>query len=145
MIRRILTTLLLTFCLFPAMSQQCALGIGGKDTELIVLVFQLNDAQQEKLNLWTEALDKENEELQARARELLRTHPQETTEEVEVLGTKYREIKEMMLANSLRYDRMLLGTFNELQYQRYVELCQEVMRAPMAPAADSGGGSGAPE
>ncbi|MBC2839928.1 hypothetical protein [Robiginitalea sp. SC105] len=133
MIYRILTTLCLIFWMFPASAQECALGVGGKDTDLIVLVFQLSETQQEKLRLWTEELEAKNAELQAKAKQLLQTQPQSTTEEVEVLGAKYREIKEVMLANSLHYDRLLLGTFNELQYQTYVELCQEVFRSPMAP------------
>ncbi len=145
MFYKFLTTVTCLICIAQASSQECALGIGGKDTELIIQVFQLNDLQQQKLREWTEELESTNSELQEKARVLLETHPQTTTEEVEVLGAKYREIKDVMLANSLRYDRLLLGTFNELQYRRYVELCQEVYRAPMAPEADTSGGPGGTE
>lgn len=133
MIRKYLTSLLLVLGLGSLTAQECALGIGGRDTDLIILVFQLSEAQQEQLHAWIEALEAENAEIQQKALELLDTHPQSTSEELEVLGRKYQEYKEMMLANALRYDRLLLGTFNDLQYERYAELCHEVQRSPMLP------------
>lgn len=114
-------------------AQDCTLGVGGRDTDLIIQAFQLTQGQQEKLSQWTLALEQENGPLQEEAQRLLVSHPQQTTEQVEELGRKYRKIKETMLANAARYDRLLLGTFNQEQYNRYAELCREVFRDPMAP------------
>ncbi len=123
--------LLLTTGMLSA--QDCMLGVGGRDTDLIIRAFQLTQGQQDKLSQWTRALDEENGPLQEEAQRLLVGHPQETTEQVEELGRKYREIKETMLANAARYDRLLLGTFSQEQYARYSELCREVYRDPMTP------------
>lgn len=118
-------------------AQECGLGIGGRDTDLIIQVFELSESQQGLLNTWVSELEAENAAIQQKARELLDSHPQSTTEELEVLGRKYQEFKEMMLANALRYDRMLLGTFSDLQYERYAKLCNEVRRSPMPPLSGS--------
>ena len=130
--------LLLAFCALsiPAGAQQCTLGIGGRDTDVIIQVFGLSDQQQQKLQAWAEALEAENSPLEAQARTLLDSHPQSTLEELAALGQKYEQIKEAMLENARRYDRLLLGTFSERQYQRYAELCREVGRQPMAPLGE---------
>lgn len=117
----------------PVFSQDCTLGIGGKDTDLIIQVFMLSAEQQQKLRAWADALEAENAPLEARARQLLDTHPQNSPEDLAALGHKYEEIKEAMLANARKYDRLLLGTFNPGQYQRYSDLCGEVDRRPMMP------------
>ncbi len=130
--------LLALWSLMPAVfSQECTLGIGGKDTDLIIQVFMLNAGQQQKLHQWAEALEAENGPLEDRARVLLDTHPQSTPEDLAALGHKYEEIKEAMLANARKYDRLLLGTFNPGQYQRYSDLCGEVDRRPMLPLPEN--------
>jgi uncharacterized membrane-anchored protein YhcB (DUF1043 family) len=118
-------------------AQECTLGIGGRDTDLIIQVFGLSDGQQQQLQAWAAALEAENAPLEAQARTLLDTHPQSTTEELAALGHKYQQIKDAMLENARRYDRLLLGTFSERQYQRYAELCREVGRQPMSPLAEA--------
>ena len=119
-----------------ASAQECTLGIGGTDTDLIVQVFGLSEGQQQQLQAWAAALEVENTPLEAQARNLLDTHPQSTIEEIAALGHKYEQIKETMIENARRYDRLLLGTFSERQYERYAELCREVGRQPMAPLAE---------
>lgn len=114
-------------------SQDCTLGIGGKDTDLIIQVFMLNAEQQQKLHAWADALEAENAPLEDQARVLLDTHPQNSPEDLAALGHKYEAIKEAMMANTRKYDRLLLGTFNPGQYQRYSDLCGEVDRRPMLP------------
>lgn len=118
---------------FALSAQQCTLGIGGTDPDLIIQVFGLSEGQQLQLQTWAAALEAENAPLEAQARTLLDTHPQSTIEELAALGHKYEEIKDAMLENARRYDRLLLGTFSDRQYQRYAELCREVGRQPMAP------------
>jgi len=117
-------------------AQECTLGIGGRDTDLIIQVFGLSAGQQEKLQAWAAALEAENAPLEAQARNLLDSHPQSTIEELAALGHKYEQIKDAILENARRYDRLLLGTFSERQYQRYAELCREVGRQPMAPLSE---------
>jgi len=116
-----------------ASAQECTLGIGGTDTDLIIQVFELSDGQQQQLQAWAASLEAENAPLEAQARTLLDSHPQSTTEELAELRHKYEQIKDAMLKNTRRYDRLLLGTFSERQYERYAGLCREVGRQPMAP------------
>lgn len=132
-ILKYLPSLLLLFGSGMLSAQDCTLGVGGRDTDLIIRAFQLTQEQQDKLAHWTRSLDGENGPLQEEAQRLLVSHPQQTTEQVEELGRKYRKIKETMLSNAARYDRLLLGTFNQEQYARYVDLCREVFRNPMTP------------
>lgn len=133
--------LLLAFCaVSPTVwSQQCTLGIGGPDTDLIIQVFMLDGQQQQKLHQWAEALEAENAPLEARVRTLLETHPQSTQEELAALGHKFEALKETMVENARKYDRLLLGTFNPGQYERYADLCHEVNRQPMAPLPEDAG------
>ncbi len=125
-------------------AQECTLGIGGKDTDLIIQVFMLSAEQQQKLHGWADALEAENSPLEAQARVLLDTHPQGSPEDLAALGHKYEEIKEAMLANARKYDRLLLGTFNPGQYQRYSDLCGEVNRRPMTPLHEDPETGGSP-
>ena len=117
------------------LGQDCALGMGGSDPEQIVEVFELDDFQQDRMQFWIEALEKENAPLQQQLDSLLSTHPQETPEELTALGQKYEEIKERMVGNSLRYDQLLLGIFRPGQYRKYEALCEEVGQFPLEPTS----------
>lgn len=125
--------LILLLCMVPLHAQECTLGVGGRDTDLIVQVFQLDSLQQARLLQWGEELRAVNAPLEERARQLLDAHPQQSDEDLAALGHKYDEIKAEMVANAAHYDRLLLGTFNDLQYARYAELCREVLRTPLPP------------
>ena len=63
-------------------------------------------------------------------------HPQETPEQLTALGQKFEAIKERMVSNSLRYDRLLLGIFRPAQYRKYEAICQEVGRLPLEPTSE---------
>ena len=115
--------------------QDCALGMGGSDPEIIIEVFELDDSQQDRMQFWIAALEKENAPLQQQLDSLLSTHPQETPEELTALGQKYEEIKERMVGNSLRYDQLLLGIFRPGQYRKYEALCEEVGQFPLEPTS----------
>ncbi len=111
--------------------QDCTLAIGGKDTELIVQLFQLNGEQQAKMKQWVTAMEAHQEELSAKIKELFETHPQKTSEDLETMAGKYKQLQEEMEAASREVDRKMLAIFNPRQYDRYVQLCQEAQRRPL--------------
>lgn len=118
-------------------AQDCALGIGGTPPEQIAAFFQLEDWQQQRMHFWVEALEAENAPLQKKLDSLLQAHPQETPEQLTALGQKFEAIKERMVGNSLRYDRLLLGIFRPGQYRKYEAICQEVGRVPLEPTSEA--------
>jgi len=136
---------LLSYCLFvtglfsgfvaSAQLPDCTLGIGGKDTEVLIQVFQLNDEQKNALNIWAGELQTQNKLKEEEIKLLLDKHPQSTQKDLETLAKKYKVLKDQMLATSKSYDQKLLGLFNPRQYQRYVELCSEALRTPITPIA----------
>jgi aminoglycoside phosphotransferase family enzyme len=115
--------------------QDCTLAIGGKDTEVIIKVFQLNDAQQVKLMTWTGELQHYNKVKADEIRLLFDTHPQQTTEELQQMAGKYKTLQDEIEANSKAFDLKLLSIFDQRQYERYVALCREVGRQAMNVAA----------
>lgn len=116
--------------------QDCTLGLGGKDSEIIRQVFQLNASQTQKMRAWEAELNLANEALEQEAVILLDTHPQNTLEELEALGKKYGKIRDAMVANAKSYDQLLLGTFNQRQYDLYLQLCREAVRNPLPPSVE---------
>ncbi|MET6990127.1 hypothetical protein [Sediminicola arcticus] len=113
------------------MAQECTLGIGGKDVENIIQVFQLNSEQVTLLDELRKALDAETTPLEEQAKELLDTHPQSTPEELTELAAKFKVLERKIVQISRSYDQKLLALFNQKQFQRYVELCAEVARTPL--------------
>lgn len=107
--------------------------MGGADPNQIIEAFELDPGQQEKLLSWVAALDEENAPLQQKLDSLLAAHPQGTPEDLTALGQKYEAIKEHMVGNSTRYDRLLLGILRPSQYRAYESLCRQVGRLPLAP------------
>ena len=128
-------TLLIGFAA-KAQLPDCTLSIGGKDTEVLTRVFQLNDEQIKTMELWIGELQTQSKLAEDQIKELFDNHPQSTHEELETLSKKYKVIKDQMVANSKRYDKKLLALFNPKQYQRYVELCDEAIRSPLSPAVE---------
>ncbi|HMB64427.1 MAG TPA: hypothetical protein VKN36_15210 [Eudoraea sp.] len=127
--------LIVSFGCFGVQAQlpDCTLGLGGKDTEVLSQVFQLNDEQLNSMELLIGELQTGNKVLEDQIKELLNNHPQSTEEELITLAEKYKVLKDQMVAMSITYDRKLLGLFNERQYQRYVSLCKEAFRQPLVP------------
>lgn len=109
----------------------CLLGIGGRDTETIVQVFQLSDEQQAKMQEWIGELEIHQEKLKAEMQGLLEDHPQETEDDMYRLGGKVAVFKEALERMQREYDGRLLSILNTKQYQRYADLCQEVDRQPI--------------
>ncbi len=112
----------------------CTLAVGGKDTEVIVQVFQLNDAQQAKLVTWIGELQLYHKEKADEIRLLFDTHPQQTTEELQQLAEKYKNLQDEIEAHSRAIDLKLIASFNQKQYERYIVLCREAGRQPMVAA-----------
>lgn len=118
---------------FPLTAQieDCLLNIGGLDNTTIVQVFQLNDIQRDKLEIWSQELQGERKENEEKITLLFDTHPQKTTEDLEDLASAYSKIKDEYVALTRAYDQKLLTLFNERQYERYVMLCAEAVRRPI--------------
>jgi len=129
--------LILGLITWQAGAQDCALGMGGTPPEQIAEFFQLEDWQQQRMHTWVAALEAENAPLQQKLDSLLQAHPQETPEQLTALGQKFEAIRERMVGNSLRYDRLLLGIFRPGQYRQYEAICQDVGRVPMEPTSEA--------
>ncbi len=122
--------LIINYASIHAQNAECMLGIGGKNTETIVQVFQLNEEQIRKMEEWRAELAVANKAYQEEIDILFDTHPQGTMEELEALATKYRKLKDMVMENARAYDIRMLKIFNPRQYERYLELCASAQRAP---------------
>ncbi|WP_297792384.1 hypothetical protein [uncultured Eudoraea sp.] len=110
----------------------CTLGIGGKDTETIIKVFQLNDKQLVQMETWIQDLKMSNEGIREQIDNLLEKHPQSNPEEIQSLAQKFKPLRDQMISNSKKCDQKLLGILNENQYRRYISLCEEAARKPLA-------------
>jgi hypothetical protein len=128
--------LIVSLIALKATAQDCALGMGGTPPEQIAEFFQLEDWQQQRMHTWVAALEAENAPLQQKLDSLLQAHPQETPEQLTALGQKFEAIRERMVGNSLRYDRLLLGIFRPGQYRKYEAICQDVGRVPLEPTSE---------
>ncbi len=113
-----------------AQDRDCMLGLGGSSAETIIQVFQLNEEQIQKMDDWTAELKLSNKVYQEEITQLFDTHPQSKTEDLEALATKYKVLKDKVLANTKEYDKRLLKLFNPKQYDRYLELCATANRIP---------------
>ncbi len=114
-----------------ANAQDCTLAIGGKDTDVIIQVFQMNNEQIAKMEAWKVELEKETDAAQQQANQLLESQPQTTPEDLEKIAVEYKKIQNRVAEISKSYDRKLLAIFNEKQYRRYVGLCREIFLKPL--------------
>ncbi len=134
---RLLTFGLFLFGLwFPIMGYgqilDCTLGLGGKDTEVILQVFQLSEEQQAQTDLWVAEYKTRSSVIEKGADSLLASHPQQTAEELQELALKYNALKNELVLLSQGYDQRLISIFNEKQYALYLKLCREVNRRPLS-------------
>ena len=126
----LLLFLIITSVPMHSQSGECMLGIGGKDSETIIQVFQLSEEQIQKMEDWQAELAVANRAFQEEIDLLFNTHPQGTMEELEALATKYRKLKDLVMENARAYDIRMLKIFNPRQYERYLELCASAKRIP---------------
>ncbi len=117
-----------------AQTGDCSLGISGKDRDIIVQVFQLNEEQVRLLDSWREELETYTVVTEKRVQQLMENHPQKTQSDLVTLADKYAMIQNEVVDTHRYYDQLLLGTFNDKQYAHYTNLCQEVNREPLKPA-----------
>ena len=109
----------------------CTLGVGGKDDETIIEVFQLNEEQQEYLKNWSAELRVRNDYLKDKAKFLLKRHEASPPNVLMEMSYEYRKILDSMRSNVRMIDQRLLGTFNRKQYDLYVELCGMISMNPI--------------
>lgn len=116
---------------FYANAQDCTLDVGGKNTDILVQVFQMNQEQIKTMETLREELAIETKVIEDEIQKLFDNHPQSTPEELTTLSIKYKVFQEKIVMASKATDKMLLSTFNEKQYERYLELCYEAVRRPI--------------
>jgi len=122
--------ILLLFSL-SGIAQDCTLDVGGKNTETLIKVFQMNEAQISKMEALRAELEIETKIIEDEIQKLFDNHPQSSTEELTTLSNKYKVFQEKIVQAAKATDKMLLSSFNEKQYDRYLELCYEAIRKPI--------------
>ncbi|MGB7393443.1 MAG: hypothetical protein WA913_03520 [Pricia sp.] len=131
MATRFCSLILFALCIFTATAQRCTLDIGGKNTQSIVEVFQLNEAQIEMMETLRGELEIETKGLEEQIEKLLADHPQSTEEELIKLADKYKALQQKMVDASYESDKKMLSQFNPKQYERYLQLCRAAIRMPI--------------
>lgn len=111
--------------------EDCYLGIGGKDDETIIEVFQLNEDQVEKMKNWGAELKYRNSFLIDQAKFLLKKHAQSSPEDLMAMSYQYRDLLDSMKSNMRMLDRRLLSLFDDHQYDLYIRLCNTTSRSPI--------------
>ncbi len=110
--------------------EDCILGVGLTEDKTIIDVFQLNEIQSEQMMNFSAELKYRNELLNNQAANLMKRHPQSSAAELKLLAKKYNVIRDSMAIVQKMVDMRVLKLFNEKQYQRYLELCNEAFRQP---------------
>jgi hypothetical protein len=117
---------------FYGMAQMdCILGVGGRDDETIIKVFELTEEQQENLKNWSAELKIRNDIFKDKAAYLMKQNEESPPEVLMEVSKKYQSYIDSMANNVRMIDTRLLGTFNEKQYQRYVKLCSQLSLRPI--------------
>lgn len=130
-LKAFLSVLIFSFFSLSGNAQDCTLDIGGKNSETLVRVFQLNEHQIGQMESWSAELAVANKAIEDDIQKLFDSHPQSTPEELTILAEKYRGLQQKMVNASYKADKKLLTIFNEKQYERYLQLCNEAIRVPI--------------
>lgn len=119
-------------CLQGLVAQDdCILGVGVTANETIISVFQLNEEQAEKMaNLGAE-LKYRNELLSNQLENITKRHPQSSEEDLMKLAGEYKTMMDSMGRIQTMIDKKVLSLFNQKQYNRYINLCEEAFRRPL--------------
>lgn len=123
--------LVVFFLSFSSYGQNCTLDIGGKNIDLIVKIFQLNEAQVQTMEELRAELEVNTKSVEDQIQKLFDEHPQSSPEELTTLAGKYKVLQQKMVEASFESDKKLIETFNEKQYLRYLSLCTEAFRDPI--------------
>lgn len=126
-------TLILFFLFAISVSAQndCFLGVGGKDDETIVEVFNLDEEQIRNLKNWGAELKYRNEIFVIRAEYLLKNHANSSHEDLLKMSYTYRGHLDSMRSNLRMIDKRMLSTFSNEQYNLYIQLCNSVLLSPI--------------
>ena len=116
--------------------QDCTLGLGNKDTDVIFKVFKLSEEQQALAEAMAAEYRTNSRLIQDEVDLLFESHPQRTPEDLQRMAQKFDSLKIQLTAMSRSYDQKLVGLFNQKQYEVYLQLCNEVMRKPLAPSGN---------
>ncbi len=116
---------------FSGNAQDCTLDVGGKNSDMLIKVFQMNAEQIAKMEALGAELKIETKVIEDEIQKLFDNHPQSTPEELTTLSEKYKVFQLKIIMASKATDKMLLSSFNEKQYNRYLELCYEAVRKPI--------------
>lgn len=125
---------LLLFLFFPLLlfsQEDCLLGIGGKDDEIIKAVFELTDEQAEQMRNWGAELKFRNEIFEIKAENLLKNHAQSSPEDLLKMSYQYKVLLDSMESNMRLLDKRLLSIFTTDQYNLYIMLCNQVYKSPI--------------
>jgi len=114
-----------------AQVHECTLDIGGKNSENVSEIFQLNEGQKSHLEALREGYLIAYKTFEEQSQKLLDDHPQSTTDELTTLAGKYRALQEKITTASRQIDEELLSSFNQKQYNLYLSLCHEAYRLPI--------------
>lgn len=134
MIRQLLLFSFLFIVGISNAQQDCYLGIGGKDDAVITEVFKLSEKQVEHLKNWGAELKFRNEIFKLKAENLLKNHAQASPEDLLKMSYNYRALLDSMAANMKMLDKRMLSTFNNKQYNLYIQLCNQTSRSPIYTA-----------
>ncbi|GLU44122.1 hypothetical protein Musp01_17460 [Muricauda sp. NBRC 101325] len=110
---------------------ECMLGVGGKDDDTIVKVFELSEEQQKSLRNWSAELKVRNDILKDKARFLMKKNEESSPEVLMTVSGQYSTLMDSMKQNVRMMDKRLLNLFNEVQYERYLKLCEQMTLRPI--------------
>ena len=123
--------ILLCCCCAAFAQEECNLGLGGKHHQEIIKVFKLDEDQQEKLKNWGAELKFRNEIFKIRAESLLKNNAQSSPEDLLQMSFQYKILLDSMRANLRLLDKRMLSTFNDYQYNLYIDLCNSIAMSPI--------------
>lgn len=109
----------------------CILGVGGRDNETIIKVFELTEQQQENLKNWSAELKIRNDILKDQAKYLMKRNEESSPEELLAVSKEYGSIMDSMKQNVRMIDKRLLASFKKAQYERYIKLCNQLALRPI--------------
>ncbi|NYJ27447.1 hypothetical protein [Allomuricauda sp. ARW1Y1] len=119
-------------CGFCGMAQMdCILGVGGRDNEAIIKVFELTEEQQENLKNWSAEVRVRNDVFKEKAKYLMKQNEESSPEVLIEVSKKYQSYIDSMANNVRLIDKRLLGTFSQAQYDRYLKLCSQLTLRPI--------------
>ena len=106
--------------MFFGQLQDCTLGIGNKDTEVIFQVFKLNEEQKVLAEALAAEYQKDSRLIQEQVDELFESHPQGTPDDLQKMARKFDSLKVQLIDMSRSYDQKLVSLFNQKQYDTII-------------------------